>query len=52
MVFDIETSQAEIVQEKASSKSVLPFHPIAVESISTYFWVDSFDIKVDKEVGE
>ena len=33
MVCDIETSQAEIVQEEASSKSVLPFHPIAAESI-------------------
>ena len=42
----------KIVQEEASSKSVLPFHPISAESIWTHFWVDSFDIKVDKEVGE
>ena len=33
MVYDIETSQAEIVQEEASSISVFPFHPIAAESI-------------------
>ena len=52
MVCNTETSQAEIVQEEASSKSVLPFHPIAAESIWTHFWVDNFDIKVDKEVGE
>ena len=52
MVCDNETSQAEIVQEEASSKSVLPFHPIAAESIWTHFWVDNFDIKVDKEVGK
>ena len=52
MVCDNETSQAEIVQEEASSKSVLPFHPIAAESIWPNFWVDNFDIKVDKEVGE
>ena len=52
MVCETETSQAEIVQEEASSKCVLPFHPIAAEFIWPHFWVDNFDIKVDKEVGK
>ena len=47
----MKPSQAEIVQEEASSKFVLPFHPNAAESIQDHFWVDNFDIKVDKEVG-
>ena len=52
MVCDIETSQAELVQEEASSKCVLPIEPSTpTESIWTHFWVDNFDIKVDKEVG-
>ena len=51
-VCDIETAQAEAVQEEAKSTSVLPFHPSIYEVLFSHFWIDNFDIFTDKEVGE
>ena len=50
-VCDIETSQAELVQEEAATSSILPLQPKDHQPVYTHFWVDNFDIKVDKQVG-
>ena len=47
---EIETSQAEKVQLLASKDTILPLKPITGTALS-YFWVDNFDVNVDKSTG-
>ena len=52
-VCDIETSLAEHVIEKSEDFNVLPLLPSDDEQIiPTWFWVDNFDVKVEKQMGE
>ena len=49
---DIETSQAENCMEKSKQTSILPLYPEhETESVLTYFWVDNFDVIIDKQRG-
>ena len=51
-VCDIETAQAELVQEEAANTTILPVRPNSNGTpVYTHFWVDNFDINVDKQVG-
>ena len=51
-VCEIETAQAQLVQEKAMTTSILTIRPeTSEETIYTQFWVDNFDTKVDNQVG-
>ena len=51
-VCDIETALAEATQEAAKSASVLPYQPNTIAALFAHYWIDNFDIKTDKEVGE
>ncbi|XP_066933544.1 uncharacterized protein [Clytia hemisphaerica] len=51
-VCDIETAQAEAAQEAAKSTSVLPYQPSSITALFAHYWIDNFDIKTDKEIGE
>eukprot|EP00111_Clytia_hemisphaerica_P011841 TCONS_00034803-protein len=51
-VCDIETALAEAAQVEAQSATVLRYHPATLVKLFSHFWIDDFDIKVDKEVGE
>ena len=50
-ICDIETAQARLVQEVAATSSILPLQPKDHQQVYIHFWVDNFDIKVDKQVG-
>ena len=51
-VSDIKTAQAELVQEEeVATSSILLQQPKDHQPVYTHFWVDNFDIKVDKQVG-
>jgi len=51
-VCDVETAYAEAAQEKAKQGFTLPLQPIIRElSIFSHFWVDNFDVLIDKQSG-
>ena len=51
-VCDVETAYAEVAQEKAKLGFTLPIQPIIRElAIFSHFWVDNFDVLVDKQSG-
>ena len=47
----IETSLAELTIHKSEEFNVLPILPDGEEVVLTYFWVDNFDVKVEKQIG-
>ena len=52
LVCEIETSQAELAQKQLSNKTSLPLQPISSDNfVYTHFWVDNFDVLVDKQTG-
>ena len=51
-VCEIETAQAMKAQQLAAQSSVLPLVPNNDDGVVlTYFWVDNFDIKIEKQTG-
>ena len=51
-VCDVETAYAEVAQEKAKLGFTLPIQPILRElAIFSHFWVDNFDVLIDKQSG-
>lgn len=51
-VCDVETAYAEVSQEKAKYGCMLPIQPIHPELvIFSHFWVDNFDVLIDKQSG-
>ena len=48
---DIETAQAERALDDATKNSVLPLQPAQNDYVYTHFWVDNFDVNVDKQIG-
>lgn len=51
-VCDVETAYAEVAQEKAKLGYTLPIQPIIPELlIFSHFWVDNFDVFIDKQSG-
>ena len=51
-VCEIETSFAELALHKAENEfEVLPILPESDETVLTYFWVDNFNVKVEKIGG-
>ena len=47
----IETALAELSIRQSKELNILPILPVAEEIIPTYFWVDNFDIKVERLCG-
>ena len=51
-VCEIEISLAELVIHKSEEFNVLPLLPSGEEEIvPTFYWVDNFDVKVEKQIG-
>ena len=51
-VCEIETSLAELVIHKFEEFKVLPLLPSGEEEIvPTFYWVDNFEVKVEKQIG-
>ena len=51
-VCEIETAQAECALEAPKSNNILALKPILLDqTVFTHFWVDNFDIKVDRIGG-
>ena len=51
-ICDVETAYAEAAQEKAKLGFTLPIQPILRElAIFSHFWVDNFDVLIDKQSG-
>ena len=50
-VCEIETSLAELTIHKSEEFNVLPILPDGEEVVLTYFWLDNFDVKVEKQTG-
>ena len=51
-VCDVETAYAEAAKEKAKLGFTLPLQPILRElAIFSHFWVDNFDVLIDKQSG-
>lgn len=51
-VCDVETAYAEVAQEKAKQGFTLPLQPIfPFIPVFSHFWVDNFDVLVDKQCG-
>jgi hypothetical protein len=49
---EIETAQARVAQIMADSSSILPLKPNHDEDrIITYFWVDNFDVNIERQSG-
>ena len=48
---EIETALAELSIKQSKELNILPILPVAEEIIPTYFWVDNFDIKVERLCG-
>ena len=48
---EIETALSEAAIEKSKKTNILKIRPIDHEYISTWFWVDNFDILLDKAGG-
>ena len=44
----METALAELSIKQSRELNILPILPVAEEIIPTYFWVDNFDIKVER----
>ena len=52
-VCEIETSLAELVIHKSEEFNVLPLLLSGEEEIvPTFYWVDNFDVKAEKQIGE
>ena len=49
-VCEIETSLAELTIHKSEEFNVLPILPDGEEVVLMYFWVDNFDVKVEKQI--
>ena len=43
--------QTELSIKQSKELNILPILPVAEEIIPTYFWVDNFDIKVERLCG-
>ena len=51
-VCEIETAQAECALEAAKQSSILKLKPASsAETVFTYYWVDNFDVKVERMGG-
>ena len=51
-VCDIETAYAEVAQENAKKNLTLPLQPKSPsKTVFTHFWVDNFDVLVDRQGG-
>ena len=51
-VCEIETSLAELAIHISEEFNVLPLSPTGKEEIvPTFYWVDNFDVKVEKQIG-
>jgi hypothetical protein len=49
---EVETAYAEVSQESARRGSALPLQPKTPENrVFTHFWVDNFDVLVDRQIG-
>ena len=49
---EVETAYAEVAQEKGKGELTLPLQPLTPENmVFTHFWVDNFDMFVDKQGG-
>ena len=48
---EIETALAEIAIHQSNGMNILPLLPTENETILTYFWVDNFDVKVERLGG-
>ena len=49
---DIETAEAVKAQKIAERSSALPLKPISeTDVVLSYFWVDNFDVNVEKQSG-
>ena len=48
---EIETALPELFIKQSKELNILPILPVAEEIIPTYFWVDNFDIKVERLCG-
>ena len=48
---ETETAVAEFSIKQSKELNILPILPVAGEIIPTYFWVDKFDIKVQRLCG-
>ena len=50
-VCEIETAQVKFVLEAAKRSNILKLRPLIKETVFTYFWVDNFDIKIERMEG-
>ena len=49
---EIETASAELsIKQSKEKMNILPLLPSGDEIVLTYFWVDNFDVKVEKKTG-
>ena len=48
---EIETALSEASVKRSEETSILPIKPEAGEIILTVFWVDNFDVKVERQCG-
>jgi len=49
---EIKTGVAEQVLEQVCSSGILPLQPSSTQNVvPTFFWVDNFDIKIDRVLG-
>jgi len=52
LVCEIEAGQADIALQSLNKTSILPLKPAGPDaSVFTHFWVDNFDVKVEKTTG-
>lgn len=52
LVCEIETAQAEMAQKQSLNGVALPLQPQSPDNfVYTHFWVDNFDVLVDKQFG-
>ena len=52
LAMDIETAQAQKAQLLAETSGSLPLKPItSSDVVLTYYWVDNFDVTVEKQAG-
>ena len=49
---EIETAYAEVAQQNAKNECILPLQPQSTETVFTHFWVDNFDVLVDRQAGD
>ena len=48
---EIETALAKLSITQSKELNILPILPVAEETRPTYFWLDKFDIKVERLCG-